>query len=223
VLASALGALGGVGTGLGIYVSLRRRWLWLLVILVLLLGCMLIALGGDTLLPSAVAQRFSDFVPYIRMPSARGMHVTDENFAIVERLAHWEAAIGMLEDHPVLGVGIGNYVATYPAYALPGWRDALGHAHNYYLHVAAEMGLLGLAAYLLLMGMLFRHGWSAVRSLRDAYQGVALGILGILAAFATHSLFDNLYVHGMNMHLAILLGLLFVLRRRREVSVVETT
>jgi len=223
VLTSVLGALAGMGTGLGIYVSLRRRWPWLLVILALLLVSMLMALGGDTLLPSAITQRFSDFLPYIQLPNVRGVHVTDENFAVVERLAHWEAALWMLGDHPILGVGIGNYVPTYPAYALPGWKDALGHAHNYYLHVAAETGLVGLAAYLFLLGACFRHGWSAVRSLKGAYQGVALGVLGVLTAFATHSLFDNLYVHGMNMHLAMLLGLLFVFHGRREVSVVQAT
>jgi len=52
---------------------------------------------------------------------------------------------------------------------------------------------------------------------------MALGILGVLAAFAIHSLFDNLYVHGMNMHLAILLGLIHVLTQRCEVPLVEAS
>ena len=134
-----------------------------------------------------------------------------------------DTEVGATWENFLLGVGIGNYVPTYPAYALPGWKDALGHAHNYYLHIAAETGLVGLAAYLFLLGASFRHGWSAVRSLTGAYQGVALGVLGVLTAFATHSLFDNLYVHGMNMHLAMLLGLLIVFHRRREVSVVQAT
>ena len=34
---------------------------------------------------------------------------------------------------------------------MPGWADPLGHAHNYYLNVAAETGLLGLAAYCLMV------------------------------------------------------------------------
>ncbi len=223
VLAPLLGGLAGLGTGLSISVALHRRWAWLLLVFLLVFGGVFLFLGGERLLPPAVAQRFSDFLPYLEMPDVRAVHVTDENFAVVERLAHWQAALGMLNDHPLLGVGIGNYAPVYPGYALPGWEDPLGHAHNYYLHIAAESGLLGLGAYLLLILACFWHGWHTLREATGCWQGVALGIFGVLGAFAVHSLFDNLYVHGMNMHLAILLGLMYVLTKRCEVSVVETS
>ncbi len=223
VLAPLLGGLAGLGTGLGISVALRRRWAWLLLAFLLLFGVIFLFLGGDRLLPATVGRRFSDFLPYLEMPDVRGVHVTDENFAVVERLAHWQAALGMLNDHPLLGVGIGNYVPVYPGYALPGWEDPLGHAHNYYLHIAAETGLLGLGAYLLVILACFWLGWRVLREVSGHWQGVALGILGVLAAFSVHSLFDNLYVHGMNMHLAILLGLIYALTKRCEVSLVEAS
>lgn len=220
--AALVGPLAGLGMGLAVFVSLRLRRLWLLAAVALVLVVMLAGLGGEDLLPAAMAQRFSDLLPYVQVSDVRGVHVTDENYAVVERLAHWEAALGMLTDHPWLGVGIGNYVPTYPAYALPGWKDPLGHAHNQYLNVAAETGLVGLAAYLLLFAACAWHAWGAARSLSGYAQGVALGVLGVLGAFATHSLFDNLYVHGMNMHLALLLGLVFVLSTKRGESVVQT-
>ena len=223
VVASLLGPLAGVGTGVGVFVSVRRRWPWLVAAAVMLLVVMLIALAGDSLLPTAIANRFSDFLPYMQVIDVRRVQLTDENYAVVERLAHWEAAWGMLEDHPLLGVGVGNYVPTYPSYALPGWEDPLGHAHNYYLNVAAETGLAGLVVYVLLIGACFWQAWSATRLLTGPAQGVALGVLGVLGAFTVHSLFDNLYVHGMNMHLAILLGLLAVFVRERGESVVQTT
>jgi putative inorganic carbon (HCO3(-)) transporter len=221
LIGPVLGALCGVGTGVLTFVSLRRRWVWALAALLLFLAAMTLALGGDRLLPALFSQRFSDFLPYIQIPDVRGVHVTDESFAVVERLAHWQAALGMLNDHPLLGVGIGNYVPVYPAYAVPGWRDPLGHAHNYYLNIAAETGLVGLTAYLMLLAVCFWQAWKGVRRLSGPEQAMALGILGILGVFSVHSLFDNLYVHGMNMHLAIMVGLLFVLTRRRGDSVVQ--
>jgi len=221
-VASLLGPLAGVGTGVVVFVSVRRRWPWLVAAAVMLLVVMLIALAGDSLLPTAIANRFSDFLPYVQVTDIRRVQLTDENFAVVERLAHWEAAWGMLEDHPLLGVGVGNYVPTYPSYALPGWKDPLGHAHNYYLHVAAETGLAGLVVYIVLLAACFGRGWSATRSLAGPAQCVAVGVLGVLGAFAVHSLFDNLYVHGMNMHMAMLLGLLAVYVREREEPVVQT-
>jgi hypothetical protein len=83
--------------------------------------------------------------------------------------------------------------------------------------------LLGLVAYLWFLVASLWNGWRSVSRTREEWQGIALGILGVLGALAVHSLFDNLYVHGMNMHLAILLGVIYVLTQRCEVALVEAS
>jgi O-antigen ligase len=137
----------------------------------------------------------------------RGVEVTDANFAVLERVAHWQAALAMWTDHPWLGVGIGNYEVAYAAYALPQWPLPLGHAHNYYLNIAAEAGLLGLASYLILWGSALIRAWRATRRASGWYWGIALGVLGVLVHLSVHNVFDNLFVHGMYLHVAILLGM----------------
>jgi O-antigen ligase len=107
-------------------------------------------------------------------------------------------------------VGIGNYPAAYPQYAVGRWRDPLGHAHNYYLNIAAEAGILGLGAYLLLFGACFVVAWRTVQRTQGYWRAVALGALGILAHLSVHNLFDNLFVHSMNVQLGLVLGLLFL-------------
>lgn len=178
------------------------------------LGALVIALlvyvllaGGLALVPPAVLQRFADFVPYLGLSDVRGVEITDANFAVLERMAHWQAALGMWTDHPWLGVGAGNYEPAYPHYALPLWPLPLGHAHNYYLNIGAEAGVLGLAAYLFLWGMALLGSWRATRRALGWYWGVALGVLGVLVHLSVHSFFDNLWVHGMYLHVAILLGI----------------
>ncbi len=199
--------------------ALRRRWGFLLLTLLLLLGVLFFLLRGGKLIPIALVERLLDFLPYLRVTSVEGIPLSDENYAIVERLAHWRAAWRMVSDNPLLGVGIGNYVPVYPAYALPGWEDPMGHAHNYYLNIAAEAGLIGLGGYLFLWGAILWHGWRVYRGAEYQWRGITLGILGVMVAFGVHSLFDNLYVHGMNIHLALLLGLLTVIDKKpREVS-----
>jgi O-antigen ligase len=173
----------------------------------LLVACLLLV-SGLTRLPTSIVQRFADFWPYLGLADVRGMEVTDANFAVLERMAHWQAAIAMWTEHPWLGVGIGNYASTYAEYALPQWPLALGHAHNYYLNIAAEAGALGLVAYLTLWGAIFITVWRATRRYSGWWWGTALGVLGVVVHLAVHNLFDNLYVHAMYLNLAILLGVI---------------
>jgi len=178
--------------------------------LALILLSFVIVMGGLQLLPEAITQRFLDFLPFLSGVDISRVEVTPANFAVIERLAHWQAGWDMFSEHPWLGVGIGNYEPVYPAYALPRWDEPLGHAHNYYLNIAAEAGLVGLSAYLILWAAVFWQAWRAVRRTSGYWQGVAVGILGILTHLAVHNFFDNLYVHSMYVHIAILLGLIFI-------------
>ena len=193
-----------------------RRGAALFALLCLLVTSVLL-LGSIQALPQSIIQRITDFLPYLHVFDVRGVKLTDANYAVVERMAHWQAAWGMFNDRPWLGVGIGNYEPVYPAYSLPGWTEPLGHAHNYYLNIAAEAGLIGLAAYLVLWGAAFWQAWKVVRTTQGYWRGVAAGILGVLTHLSVHNLFDNLYVHNMYLHVAMLLGLLFVAVKREDV------
>jgi O-antigen ligase len=172
--------------------------------------------GGLSLVPPSIVQRFSDFVPYLGVADVRGVEITDANFAVLERMAHWQSALNMWTDRPWLGVGIGNYEPVYARYALPLWPLPLGHAHNYYLNVAAEAGVIGLVAYLFLWGAALVGTWQATRRASGWYWGLALGVLGMLAHLCVHSFFDNLYVHSMYLSVAILLGVNTMRRQSRR-------
>ncbi len=184
--------------------------------LVCLPAALVLLMGSFQALPQTIVQRLTDFLPYLHTLDVRGVKLTDANYAVVERLAHWQAAWGMFSDRPWLGVGIGNYEPVYPSYSLPGWTEPLGHAHNYYLNITAEAGLIGLAAYLILWGAAFWQVWKVVRTTQGYWRGVAVGILGVLTHLSVHNLFDNLYVHNMYLHVAMLLGLLFVIGQHNQ-------
>jgi O-antigen ligase len=169
------------------------------------------ALGAAQLLPSTILQRFTDVLPVMQIPNIATAEVTDANFPLIERLAHWQAALDMWRDAPWLGVGIGNYPVVYPAYAVGRWRDPLGHAHNIYLNIGAETGLVGLLAYVAFWLSVL---WLAVRTIRLArglWRAVAAGSLGVFVALSVHNSVDNLFVQGMYLHVAIVMGILAVL------------
>jgi putative inorganic carbon (hco3(-)) transporter len=117
----------------------------------------------------------------------------------------------MFVDHPWLGVGAGNYAAAYPQYYVGMWREALGHAHNYYLNMLAELGIVGGGLLLLLVGLAFRQlGGALVSSgtqLDSFWRSVLAGVFGGLVVFCVHNMFDSLFVHSVNIQVGVLLGL----------------
>lgn len=158
--------------------------------------------------------------PVDRVVNAAGLgnvsftDVTNANFSAVERAAHWLTGVRLFAHYPLLGVGIGNYAQAYPAFHPRGWYAPLAHAHNYYINIAAEAGILGLVAYVLLAGSGLWYSYRAVRAGRNAVRcAAALGVLGVLIATDIHNLFDVLYVHGMVALLGLLVALLSLASR----------
>ncbi len=79
------------------------------------------------------------------------------------RLSENIAAFEMWRDHPVLGIGAGEFPANYRTYAAKIGLDARAerNAHNSYLQAAAETGTLGLLAF---VGMIVTGLWCGLRA-----------------------------------------------------------
>jgi O-antigen ligase len=227
----AVGAACAIAAGIGLSQS-RGAWLGGTVALLCLLlawsrftrrllipgalgGALALALALSGLLPAAILDRLSQTIEYFGVFDVRTVEVTSENWAVVERMAHWQAGWYMFLDHPWLGVGAGNYAEAYATYFIGSWREPLGHAHNYYLNILAELGILGGGVLLLLLGLTFRElGGALVRSegQLDAgssqfWRAVLAGVFGGLVVFSVHNLFDSLFVHSVNIQVGLLLGL----------------
>jgi len=125
--------------------------------------------------------------------------------AIRGRTTQMLAAWNVFLDHPVLGVGPGQYAPVYSVQyqTLPGvaFRDLSvpRRAHSLYLEMAAELGLVGLTVFLALVGLLLRDLW---RERRGAHSGqrsdlvtaFALALVGYLAtAVFLHLSFERYF------------------------------
>ena len=108
----------------------------------------------------------------------------------IDRWVMWQAAIGMIRDRPVLGHGLNTFMANYLDYWVGGERQPR-YAHNCYLQVAAETGLLGLASFLGLLGVLFARLASGLRRVGPDDHVVLFGCLVGLLGFATQASIDT--------------------------------
>ncbi|MBC7364465.1 MAG: O-antigen ligase family protein [Candidatus Aminicenantes bacterium] len=116
---------------------------------------------------------------------------TNEGLIDNNRLLYYRYTINLIRDFPVAGTGLGTYVKAINPYLEKNFGVIISHAHNDYLEVLAESGLLGgglliLAGFWLLV-FLFKK-WASVR--HPLGRGLGLGaLMGILAIFL-HSLTD---------------------------------
>lgn len=213
----------GFGVATAAILAIYNRKTALILAMIILAGAMVALPGTFDLGPGpvnasyqAVVQRVVAAGSIFTINDISGIEVTDANFATLDRLAHWQAAREMWRDNLWLGVGFGNYPVVYPAYAIGRWLDPLGHAHNYLLNIGAEAGLTGIAVYLIFWIWTFAVLWQTVRHSFGFYKAVAVGGFGIMVHLHIHNFFDNLYVQGMYLHLAIILAVASIIYKPKS-------
>ena len=164
------------------------------------------------LLPDSIVARLGTAASdLVTIRDVRGINFSPTNYAVVERLAHWQAAIDMARDEPIFGVGLGGYALAYEDYRLINWEQPLGHAHNYYLNLLAETGIVGLAAYLAFWLYITKLTLRLRRNPDNFARAIGIGLLGSWVYIGVHSVFDNLYVNNLFLHIGVLLSLLAIL------------
>ncbi|MBN1125316.1 MAG: O-antigen ligase family protein [Sedimentisphaerales bacterium] len=68
--------------------------------------------------------------------------------SMLVRWQYWRASIRMICDHPLIGVGGGNFRHWYPHYKIPAALETVHDPHNFLLSLWTQFGLLGLAGFL---------------------------------------------------------------------------
>jgi O-antigen ligase len=111
--------------------------------------------------------------------------------SITDRFKTWRTALEMIQHRPLLGVGTGNFRSEMEHYRKPDGPRSHSHAHNTLLEVAAENGLIGLSAYVLIWFIFFREMIRGLKSVRAPFsRGVSVGVIGAIVGFHVAGLFE---------------------------------
>lgn len=139
------------------------------------------------------------------------------------RVLLYMQTLAMIKDHPVLGVGLGNYSIYYPRYKESIRNKAEEHtklysAHNEILNFTAECGVAGLFLILALyLYMIFPLLSTALNN--KAADNITLPLLGIFTATAVSSLFGfNISRPEYGATFAACLGMLDIVNSPRKIK-----
>lgn len=146
--------------------------------------------------------------------SARGV---DPRFGI------WERTPDIVADHPLFGVSMNGFPAVGGQYGLLGPdQTPYAHAHNIPLTIAAELGLLGLAAFTWLVVQVVRVLGRAYREGARSNRGLTTAVAAALVALALQGMVDYpLRLNAIVAVVFVLTGCAVVLSRRQEEPGVE--
>jgi Flp pilus assembly protein TadD len=110
--------------------------------------------------------------------------------SVQHRTAMWGNTLAMIRDHPMVGVGFANHAVYYPAYVRAtlvdrefGEQRHPDFAHNDYLQLTAELGLVGVALgawFLVALGTTLRSALGGGSADRRAAAALVLSLAGLL-------------------------------------------
>jgi len=129
--------------------------------------------------------------------------------SLVARLAVWKASTKLIEEKPLLGTGPGTFPWSFTRVRPAGLTLRYREAHNDYVQVATEMGLLALIPICWGLFSVFSEGLSRFKNTHSRFRaGLILGALGGIVAILVHSVSDfNLQITANGILFSFLIGL----------------
>lgn len=129
----------------------------------------------------------------------------------VDRKTIWHVAWKMFVSKPWLGLGLGTFMFNFTKFSDGTYKFGIPYAHNCYLQIAAEMGIVGLIIFLSIIILFFYLGLRSLSSIRGEKTFswyVLLASLSALLGYAVQMAVDTIfYSLDLGMLFWMLLGL----------------
>jgi len=102
----------------------------------------------------------------------------------------WSVTLDVIKAHPLVGSGLGSFGVIYTRYDTRNGMFRLEQAHNDYLQVLSDAGIVGGLLGLCFLVILFRKGFARQNTQDKFRRGIATGALAGCFAVLVHSAFD---------------------------------
>ncbi len=127
-----------------------------------------------------------------------------------QRLIVWSASLTAIKDFWLTGSGLGTFLDLFPLYQPADIKSIYDHAHNDYLEVILETGVIGFIIMIIFIAILIR---TIIKSNLQGRTGILL-IAAVSSAFTMcmHSITDfNLHILSNVLCFSMVLGMVIAL------------
>jgi len=171
------GAWLGIVAGLMVIGLLSGRRIRIAIIVLLIIGAILV-------------------IPFLQTERAQSLFQAGTGTGFF-RVSVWQSAVAMIRDHPILGVGLDNFLYEYPKYIQPdAWREPnLSHPHNVVLDFWTRLGIGGVIVLAWMVIAFYRKGIKELREIKGTQRALVIGLIASMTAALAHGLIDAAYFY----------------------------
>lgn len=135
--------------------------------------------------------------------NAEGTQLSETGRTLSGRTTFWKDSLPIVKDFPFFGTGIGTFSSIYPGYRGRPQSFYLGSAHNDYLELFTDGGLIAAALVLGFLFTVFRTTLLVFARRRDRYQGYLYigsmsGVIALLIHCCAEYHFNNSWIVGIS-------------------------
>ena len=141
-----------------------------------------------------------------------------------QRILVWKDCIHIIKDFPLFGSGLGTFKYIYPLYK-ENLKIAFDYhyAHNDYIHLLVETGLLGFFCLMTGLIILFKDARKFLKyniKTRDSYgYFITLGALSGIVSILIHSLADfNLHIPSNALYFTTMIGIIYGINSKNDTT-----
>jgi O-antigen ligase/tetratricopeptide (TPR) repeat protein len=141
-----------------------------------------------------------------------------KEFNLEGRFEIWKGTLRIIQDAPFFGIGPGAFIYYFPKYRPFGFNLFANYAHNDYLQLASELGVISLFCVICMFFLIVKKGIMTYSVSHSNFKkAVSLGaVIGVLSIIV-HSLVDfNLRIPANVIFFTILSGLIFSVHSKSE-------
>lgn len=121
----------------------------------------------------------------------RGIGLNNQEDISNGRIHFWQITWRVFLDYPILGAGFESFAFAFPKYDSWNGKFRVEQAHNDYLQILADAGIVGFVCVASFIFLLFKKGLNTITKTSDPFRrNAAVGALAGCTGILIHSFFD---------------------------------